>query len=213
MTFESALPYVSIGCAVAAGVMVAIGPPSARRALKGAALLTLAVFAFLRGVAPAAMAMALVLSGLAWAVAAREAGRRTAASTGLFALAWLVLAWLCLREGVGPEMLTDPLRLCAAVLVIAATIGLWLASRGLSDGARLSWRVEVIALCLLGLASLTLRDSQWPAMVGALALFAGHALVLASEVRPMARAARAGDVLVWGLSYLGQAAMAYVFLR
>jgi hypothetical protein len=213
VTLESALPYVSIGCAIGAGAAAAVGPsPGVQRTLKAVALLALAVFAFLRGVAPAGLAMALTLSGLAWAFAPRERAVRGAVSTGLFVLAWLVLAWLCLREGVWAEAITAPIRLAPALLVVAATGGLLAWGRRLA-AARLSWSVESVALGLLVLTALTLRDNQWPAMAGALALFAAHGVKLASALRPLRRLERAADIFVWALSYLGQAAMAYVFLR
>lgn len=211
MTFESALPYVSIGCAIGAGAAAAVGPsPGVQRTLKAVALLALAIFAFLRGVAPAGLAMALTLSGLGWAAAPRQG--RAAVSTGLFVLAWLVLAWLCLREGVWAEMITAPIRLAPALLVVAATGGLLALGRRLGE-ARLAWSVESLSLGVLVLAALTLRDNQWPAMAGALSLFAAHGLRLAATLRPLGRLGRAADIFVWALSYLGQAAMAYVFLR
>jgi hypothetical protein len=213
VTLESALPYLSIGCAIGAAAAAAVGSsPGVRKTLKTVALLSLAIFAFLRGVAPAALALALVLSGLAWAISTAAARRRAPASAVLFILAWLVLAWLCLREGVGETVLANPLRLVAAAAAVAAAGGLWLWRRRLSGGGE-AWIVETVVLGLLVLASLTLRDSQWPAMAGALALFGAHALALAVEARPASGLTRPAEISVWVLSYVGQAAMAYVFLR
>jgi hypothetical protein len=208
------MPYVSIGCAIGAGAAAAVGPsPGVQRTLKALALLSLAVFAFLRGVAPAALAMALVLSGLGSATAPREPPRRAAVSVGLFTLAWLVLAWLCLREGGGAEAMAEPLRLGGCVLGVAAAAGLFAWARLRPAGARWASWVESAALALLFLAALTLRDGQWPAMAGALALLAAHALRLWLRIRVGSGLMRPGEILSWVLSYVGQAAMAYVFLR
>lgn len=212
MTLESALPYVSIGCAIGAGAAAAVGPsPGVQRTLKAIALLALAVFAFLRGVGPAALAMAFVLSGLGYATAPRERSLGASVSTVLFALAWLVLAWLCLREGRGLQILAEPIRLGATLLAAVAVAGfaVW-AWRGTGDSRRFPIVLAVV-LGLLLLAALTLRDGQWPAMAGAAALFAALALGLSQTIRP--RLGRAGEILLWLLSYGGQAAMAYVFLR
>jgi hypothetical protein len=211
VTLESALPYVSIGCAVGAGAAAAAGPsPGVQRTLRSIALLALALFSFLRGIAPAALAMALVLSGLSAATAPRERRFANPLSTVLAALAWLVLAWLCLRDGIGPAAAAEPLRLGLIVLAVAAAgaLGAWIWRGG---RARLLPAAEAGALALLMLAALTLRDSQWPAMAGAAALLAAFALMagLARRSAP----SRPVEILAWVLSYLGQAAMAYVFLR
>jgi hypothetical protein len=214
VTLEAALPYVSIGCALGAVAVAAADRwPGAQRGLKALALLSLAVFAFLRGVAPAGMAMALVLSGLAFAAAPRDPPRRAALSAGLFVLAWLVLAWLCLREGGGVGTVIQPLRLAACVLALAIVGGLVAWTRRLPGRGGQAILAETAALGLLLLGSLTLRDGQWPAMAGALALLLAHALGLWLRARPAGRPPRAGEILSWVLSYAGQAAMAYVFLR
>lgn len=214
MTLESALPYVSIGCAVGAGAAAAVGPsPGVQRTLKSAALFALALFAFLRGVAPAALAMALVLNGLSAATSPRERNAPNPLSTGLAILAWLVLAWLCLRDGVGLAAAGQPLRLGLTVLAIAASgaLGAWIWRGGGEPQARALLAGETGALALLLLSALTLRDGQWPAMAGAAGLLAAHGLAALQARR--ASAARPVEILCWLLSYLGQAAMAYVFLR
>jgi hypothetical protein len=214
VTLESALPYVSIGCAVGAGAAAAVGPsPGVQRTLKSIALLALALFAFLRGVAPAALAMALVLNGLSAATSPRERNTPSPLSTGLAILAWLVLAWLCLRDGVGLAAAGQPLRLGLTVLAIAASgaLGAWIWRGAGEPQARTLLAGETGALALLLLSALTLRDSQWPAVAGAAGLLAAHGMAAAQARR--GAILRPVEILCWLLSYLGQAAMAYVFLR
>jgi hypothetical protein len=214
VTLESALPYVSIGCAVGAGAAAAVGPsPGVQRTLKSIAFLALACFAFLRGVAPAAPAMALVLAGLSAATAPRERTQPNPLSSGLSILAWLVLAWLCLRDGVGLAAAGQPLRLGLTVLAIAASgaLGAWIWRGPGEPMARTLLASETGALALLLLSALTLRDSQWPAVAGAAGLLAGHGLAAVQARRRSS--ARPVEILCWVLSYLGLAAMAYVFLR
>lgn len=214
MTLESALPYVSIGCAVGAGAAAAVGPsPGVQRTLKSIALFALALFAFLRGVAPAALAMALVLSGLSAATAPRERRAPNLLSTGLAILAWLVLAWLCLRDGTGLAAAGQPLKLGLTVLAIAASgaLGAWIWRGAGEPRARGLLTGETGALALLLLSALTLRDSQWPAVAGAAGLLAAHGLAAIQARRGSAN--RPVEILCWLLSYLGMAAMAYVFLR
>jgi hypothetical protein len=214
VTLESALPYVSIGCAIGAGAAAAAGPsPNIQRTLKAIALLSLALFAFLRGVAPAALAMALVLSGLACVAAPRERTARVTLSAGLSVLAWLVLAWLCLRQGGGLQALAEPFRLAGVLLTLAAVAGLVVWARRGAQGAQLAPMVEAAVLGLLVLVSLTLRDRQWPAMAGAGGLLLAQAAGLARNARSWRWLGKAGEILPWVLSYVGQAAMAYVFLR
>lgn len=216
MTLESALPYLSIGCAIGAGAAAAVGPsPGVQRTLKSVALLALAVFAFLRGVGPAALSMALVLSGLSAATAPRERSAPNPVSCGLAMLAWMVLAWLCLRDGEGLASAGEPLRLGLILLVIAASaaVGVWVWRGAGGPLARSLWAAETGALALLLLSVLTLRDSQWPALAGAAGLLASHALAVHQARHPSASFGKAAEILTWLLSYLGQAAMAYVFLR
>lgn len=214
MTLESALPYLSIGCAVGAGAAAAVGPsPGVQRTLKSIALFALALFAFLRGVAPAALAMALVLSGLSAATAPRERSRPNPVSGGLAILAWLVLAWLFLRDGTGLAGAGQPLRLGLTVLAVAASgaLGAWIWRGGGEPLGRGLMASETGVLALLLLAALTLRDVQWPAMVGAAGLLAAQGLAAMQARRE--KAERLVEILCWVLSYLALAAMAYVFLR
>jgi hypothetical protein len=214
VTLESALPYVSIGCAIGAAAAAAIGPsPGVQRTLKATALLALALFAFLRGIGPAAIALALVLGGLGWAAAPREPARRSVVSDALFTLAWLALTYLCLRAGGGGDVILQPTRLALALLAVIAVAGVIAWSRRAPDGPPPGWPAQTAALGLLLLASLTLRDDQWPAMAGVLSLLAAHAVALGLGLRPRPRLARVAEAAPWLLSYLGQAAVAYVFLR
>lgn len=215
MTLESALPYVSIGCAIGAGAAAAAGPsPNIQRTLKAIALLALALFAFLRGVAPAALAMSLALSGLGWASLPRERTPRITAAAILFGLALLVMAWLCLREGGGPQALVEPFRLAGVILTLAATAALVAWARRGPDGMRPAPAASALVLGLLMLAALTLRDRQWPAMAGAAGVLLAQGAALARDGAGGRRIGRAAaEILPWLLSYVGQAAMAYVFLR
>jgi hypothetical protein len=107
----------------------------------------------------------------------------------------------------------QPLRLGLIVLALAASgaLGAW-TWRGGGGLPRVLLSGEAGALALLLLSALTLRDAQWPAMAGAWGLLAAHGLA-ASRARRPSVTARPLEILCWVLSYLGQAAMAYVFLR
>ena len=214
MTLESSLPYLSLATALAAGVMAGRAPSRAEPVLKTAALATLALFAYFRWIAPSSIAAALVLNAIGTAGLARGAERWRRPAIALVVVAWLVFAWLFMSTGDGWQALFgDGVRggLLAMVL-IGAGLGLrrlWPSIVPPRAGAI----AEAAALTLMAASVLTLDWEFWPAMLGALGVVAAEALLLAgaSGHRPgegpnVRRAA-------WALSYLGQAAMAYAFLK
>ena len=210
MTLESSLPFISVAAALAAGVVAGRSTPSsAEPGLKALALAALAMFAYFRGVAPAAIAQALTLAAIAGALMPRGAERFGTAGILFLAGAWLVFGYLFLRTGSGRSiLLAEPIRVAALVLLMAG-LG-WAMTRA----PRAPQRIRAGALADLGAigaataAALTLPWSAWPAMVGALLAMLGEAVLLFGPVQgPLARR------IAWALGFGGQAAMAYAFLR
>ena len=211
MTLESSLPYISIAAALAAGVVVGRSrPSSAGPGLKALALAALAMFAYFRGVAPAAIAQALTLTAIASALLPRGPERFGTAGILFTTAGWLVFAYLFLRTGAGHAvLLKQPIRI-AALIVLLAGLG-W----ALTRPPRTVPRIRAGALADLGAigaaaaASLTLPWSAWPAMAGALLVLLGETTLLIDTPPDGPSARRAA----WALCYCGQAAMAYAFLR
>jgi uncharacterized membrane protein YhhN len=125
-----------------------------------------------------------------------------------------VFAYLFLRVGEGRQaFLTDAVK---AALLVALLFGaasslarLWPKTGSSKPGVA----AAAGGLTLMTGSALTLVWSFWPAMAGAAWALASEALLLATAFlgRP-----RDGPMLrrcAWALSYLGQAAMAYAFLR
>lgn len=214
MTLESTLPYLSVAAALAAGVAAGRAPSGLERALKTTALAALALFAYFRWIAPSTVAVALVLSAIGQALLPRGAGRWRRPATSLIVAAWLVFAWLFFRTGDGWQALfRDGVR---GAFLAAALIGAGVGLRRLWPAIprpRLGQAAEAVALMLMAGGVLTLDWGFWPAMAGALGVIAAEALALAA-----AYWIRLGDGptvrrAVWALSYLGQTAMAYAFLK
>jgi len=210
VTLESSLPYISLAAALAAGVVVGRrAPSSAEPGLKALALAALAMFAYFRGVAPAAIAQALVLSAIAQALLPRGAERFGTAGTLFLAGAWLVFGYLFLKTGSGFVVsIAEPAR---AVLLVALLAGVSACARWAprpSPRIRAGALADLVAAGLATAAAITLPWSAWPAMAGAVGVLTGEALLAAAKPEgPLARR------LAWALGYLGQAAMAYPFLR
>ncbi len=211
MTFESSLPYLSIAAGLGAGVWTGTGSGRLTTFLASAALGALAMFAYFRWIAPteAPLGLALGAAGLAL----RLRGGRAAGAMILLCAEWLVFAYLFLKTGDGGgALMSDGMRgaLAAAVVIVTALAlrRLWPAlprPRGLAVA-------EAAALVLMFATVLTLNWSFWPAMLGTAAVLAAEVLLLlvaSDAVKDRAWIRR----LAWGASYLGQAALAYAFLR
>ena len=212
MTLESAFPWISAASALAAALATPDG--RAGRVLRSCAIAALAFYAYFRWITPTSVPMALTCLALGQALTPEGPGRWRRWTIALPALAWLILANLYLSTGDGPGVfISDAAKAgLLATLAIGAGYGLWRSWRW-APPPRAGFAAEAGALLIMGVASLTLDWDFWPVMAGALAALASFALVLyaggASGKAPSARVARA----VWGLSFLGQAAMAYAFVR
>jgi hypothetical protein len=181
--------------------------------LECVALAALALFAYFRWIAPTEAPLGLALGAAAVTVLPTDRERWRRAALLLLIGEWLVFTYLFLKTGDrGAALFSDGLRagLAAATAIAAGVLfrRLW---PGLAQ-ARGGAAAETIVLVLMIVSALTLDWSFWPAMVGALAVFAAEAALLALAAGRLARA-RLVRPLAWGLSYLGQAAMAYAFLR
>ncbi len=212
MTLESAFPWISAAAALAAGFVPAEG--RAGRAFRTLALGALALYAYFRGITPTSIPMALTCLALGQAVSPEGPQRWRRWTILAPALGWLILANLYRSTGDGPGVfVSDAAKAGLLVaLLIGAGYGLWRAWRW-RPPPRAGVAVEAAALLVLGVMSLTLDWDFWPVMTGALAVLASFAVVLycggAAGKAPSPAFAR----LAWGLTFIGQAAMAYAFLR
>jgi hypothetical protein len=213
VTIDQPLPVLSGLAALGAAWAAWARPGSgAERGLKAAAIGALALYAYLRGMAPGALGIALVLSAGAQLMPPRERNGWTTSNSLLHFGAWIAFAYLLLREGGGRAALADPahagpiaLALLAAGLVLAR---LW---RGIGE-ARMSAATDLGALLLMVGAAFTLRFDLWPAMAGAAAVFIAELVALWRSFRPEPRS-RPLPTALWLLNYAGQAAIASVFVH
>ena len=213
MTLESALPWISLAAAAGAGLAAA---ESGRVAswLKAVALGTLAVYAYFRWITPSAAPMGLVLQAIAYAVAAPGGPIRRDLAHGLSAVGWLVLADLYLNTGDGPGVFVgDGFK---AALLAALLIGGGYGMRRLWSklpARRLGLAAEAGAVAVMAVTALTLDWGFWPVILGAAGVVVSRALLL--YVQAGLRLAATAGVRrgLWALDFLGQAVMAYAFLR
>ena len=212
MTLESAFPWISAAAALAAGFAAPGGRSG--RALKATALAALALYAYFRWITPSAVPMALACQALAQAAAPRAPQRWRRVALIPAVLGWLILANLYRSTGDGPGVFVgDGIKAALlATLVIGAGYGLRRAWRW-RPRPRPGVALEAGSLVLMAILSLTLDWDFWPVIAGALAVLAAFALALYASRRPEAEAPPALLRAVWALAYLGQAAMAYAFLR
>ncbi len=214
MTLESSLPYLSIASAIAAAWAAGRRSGSAEPALKAFALAALAMFAFFRGVGPSSVAQALTLAAIAEAMAQRGQRRVRTAAVAFLAGAWLVYAGLFARSGGSwAAFAAQPVRAGLLILALASTG--WLARRAWPalGPARLGAGLDLGLLVVMLGAGFTLAWSDWPAMAGALAVVAAEAALISAAF--LGRPPDGGSTrrIAWTASYLGQAAIAYAFLR
>lgn len=211
MTLESSLPYLSVAAAIAA----AATNGKVARGLRAAALAALGVFAYLRGITPAAVALALILGAAGQAMAPESRARWTSAGAGLLAAGWLAFAYLFLKTGGGLTILIQqPWRIGALVLL---AVLIWLGWRVLWPkviGARGGAGAEMAAVLVMTGAAFSLHPASWAwiAMAGALLAALAETALLGLDFagwRGGAWTRRAA----WIGGYAGQAAMAYAFLK
>jgi len=212
VTLESAFPWISAASALAAGLSAPEGRGG--RALRAVALGALALYAYFRWITPTSVPLALTCLAIGQASSPEGPGRWRRWTIVLPILGWLVLANLYRSTGDGAGVFLNDVAKAAllAALLAGAGYGAWRVSRWTSL-PRAGLAAEAAALFLMGVMSLTLDWDFWPVMAGALLALASFALVLyaggAAGKTPPPRAAR----VAWGLSFVGQAAMAYAFLR
>ena len=212
MTLESAFPWISAASALAA-VFVQPEQPAAR-ALRTSALVALGLYAYFRWIAPTSVPMALACQALGQALLPQGPGRWRRWATGAPVLGWLILANLYRTTGDGPRVFVQDAAKAGlfAALAIAGGYGLWRVWRSAAS-PRAGVAAEAVALLVMGAMSLTLDWDFWPVMAGALATLAAFALVLNAEQGVGGGTSPALARTAWGLGFLGQAAMAYAFLR
>ena len=213
MTFESSLPYLSVAAGLGAGAWA--GTPRRRltAALSALALGALALFAYFRWISPTEAPLGLALGAAGLALLPPEPSRWRRPAIALLAGEWLVFASLFLKTGDGlGQLMADAAR---AALAVGSVIAVALLLRRLWPGLqrpRSGAAGEMVALTLMLAASLTLDWSFWPAMAGTAAVTAGEGVLLAVAAGRLPQ--RPALVRVaWALGYVGQAAMAYAFLR
>lgn len=213
MTIEQPLPLLSVLAAGTAAWAAWSRPrTSVERGLKSAAIGALALYAYLRGMAPGALGVALVLSAGAQLIPARDRDGWTTSNSLLHFGAWLVFAFLLMREGLGRAALLDPAHgALVAVALLASGLVLSRLWRGAGE-ARMAIGVDLGALTLVAGAGATLPFALWPAILGAAGVYAAETVALwrgfrpGPDLRPMRPA-------LWALNYCGQAAIASVFLH
>ena len=214
MTLESSFPYLSVIAAVAAYALEDGAGSVGRRALKISALAALALFSYFRGIAPTEVPAALALAAIAEGWPSASAERWRSAGTLVRIGSRLVFAYLFLRIGEGrAAFLGDAVKAGLLVTLLAASgfgaARLWNAAGQARPGVVADGGVLLLTL----VAALTLYWSFWPAMAGALGLFACEVLLFGAVFSerlvdgPLLRRS------AWICGYLGQAAIAYAFLR
>ena len=206
------MPWISAASAVGAGF--AVGDRRAGRALRATALAALALYAYFRWIAPAATPMGLTCQALGQAVLPLGAPRWRRVAIALPAAGWLILANLYHGAGDGIGVFVgDGLKAALlAALLIGGGYGLWRVWRR-TPRPHVGLVLEAGALAVMATATLTLDWDFWPVIAGALAVLAAFALTLYGAGRPGAEASSNLQRGAWALTFLGQAAMAYAFLR
>lgn len=213
MTLESAFPWISLLAAVGAGA-AASGSGKAEKALKVVALGALAAYAYFRWIAPTAVSIALCLQALGQALSPRGPARWRTPCLLLSVAAWLTLANLYWGAGDGfGVFLGDGAKAALlAALVIGGGYGLrriWPRLPGLRVGICL----ETGALGLMFAAALTLDWGFGLVLAGAALVIASAALTLYAQAGFRLEETTNVRRTAWALAFLGQAAMAYAFLR
>ena len=207
MTPESSLPYVSAAAAVAAAVATGKATRPAERALKASAFAALALYAYLRWIAPTEAAIALTLAAIGQATLPR------AAAFVAVAFSWLVFAWLFYQTGDGAGVLaSDAVKAgMFAVLTLLAALALrrlWRAP----PGPRPAVLAAALSLFLMAATAVTLDWSFWPAIAGAFSVVLAQLMGLQAPALAAGRAAALRKAS-WAVNWVGHAAVAYAFMK
>ena len=212
MTLESAFPWISAASALAAGFFPTEGRTG--RVLRTCALGALALYAYFRWITPTSVPMALTCLALGQAVSPGGPQRWRRWTIVLPAMGWMILANLYRSTGDGPGVfIGDAVKAgLLAALLIGAGYGLWRAWRW-TPPPGVAVAAEAGALLVMGVTSLTLDWDFWPVMTGALAVLASFTLTLYSGGAAGKSLPPGAARAAWGLTFTGQAAMAYAFLR
>jgi hypothetical protein len=212
VTLESAFPWISATSALAAG----FAAPDSRggRAMRTLALAALGLYAYFRWITPTSVPMALACQALGQAALPEGARRWRRWAIGVPVFGWLVLANLYRNTGEGPGVfLGDGVKTALlATLVIGSGYAAWRFWRQIPE-RRVAIAAEALALVAMTAFSLTLDWDFWPVMAGALLALASYALTLYANRTADHPASPVLTRTAWALVFVGQAAMAYAFLR
>ena len=214
MTLESSFPFLSIAAAIAACIDGGGSTPARDRVLKTCALGALALFSYFRGIAPTEVPAALTLGAIAEALTPSSVPRWRSASALFRTAGALVFAYLFVRNGEGRAAFLGDGAKAGLLVALVAAGGFGLARLlPMAGRAGAGAIVEVGASLFAAVGALTLYWSFWPAMAGALGVLASEALSLGAAFWERVRDGPHLRRAVWISGYLGQAAMAYAFLR
>ena len=208
------MPWLSLAGAVGAGAASGGAGARAQTALRTLALGALAVFAYFRWIAPAAIPLALVLETAGQAALPRDGGRWRRLGIVFPIASWLVLAELFWTSGEGRLAVFADAAKAALLLVLLTGVGFGL-RRIWRRSARPRTGIAAAAAALVAMAAmaLTLDWGLWPALVGTAAILASQAVALAGDSAQPPGPSRLSQRAAWALEYAGYAAVAYAFLR
>ena len=217
MNLFQALPYLSAVAALLTLWRVAVDPDAiATRVLRVVAVGLLAAFAFGRGTAPSTLSAALVLSAVAHLIPPRIDPQWRTGSDFAAVLAAMLFGFLFFKDGPGLQSLHEAARwplilLGAGVAAALLAFGFGLRRRSDVEAHHRPPDFEAGGLALMALTAATLRFDHWPAMAGALAYIAAQ--TAAGLAAQRGATPRWLPPAWWALSFAGEAAIAWPFLR
>ena len=202
---------VAGACAVLYGLVLALRPPSAPRALvKTAATGALALLAYLQGAGPL-LAIALALCAIGDAFLAGDPKRWLPFGLTAFLAGHLVYGLLFWRERGAMDV---TFWATAPLVVLAAAVMVWRLWPWLG-ALRPAVALYVAAIVAMVALSLLLPRARWPATAGALAFMASDA-VLSFDLFKGAKLAGSPRLTAWAVWFLyfgGQALITWGMLR
>lgn len=208
------LTGLSLLTALIYGFVMTGRPPSVTRTvIKTAAVIAIAVIAFLSGT-PWPLAAGLLLCAAGDAFLAGDPKRWLPAGLGVFLLGHVLYIFL-FQEMRDPALEMTAPQIAGAVAVGVAALAMlaWLWTH--LGPMRAAVTLYVIAIAVMVGSSFLLPLAYWPAMAGAAAFMASDA-ILAGDLFREAKvlgSQRLTGWAVWFLYYGGQAAIAFAFLR
>jgi len=210
VTIESALPWLSAVAAIGAAGLAGGAPARREDWLKAVALGALAVFAYFRWIAPAAIPLSLTLQAVGEAALPRGAERWRSWRAVFPIASWLVLANLFWSSGEGNELfVTDAIKAgLLALLLVGAGLGVRRA-RSVLVSMRIGGALAAASVVLMAAMALTLDWALWPALAGAGAIAGAEALRLMLAEQRSAWTWKG----LWTLQFAGYGAVSYAFLR